>query len=208
MDSAFFNFAERIEISKLDRSDVEAMVLRPMELLRVQLHDSRRIVNRIQRETAGLPNYVQYYCSILLQQLEKKDKTSISVGDLDVVFYDRSFRNFVFETFTRNTELLEQAVAYALVIQDLGHARARTFDLEEIDAILRKDGLTLTYRQLEQSTRHLELAGVLNETGGSEYQFAVPLFTRMLHEKGNVEFAYRKLREQILGRDLLHQESR
>jgi hypothetical protein len=200
--SPFYNMGATIRLGRLTRSEVEHMVLAPMERLRIEFQDRDGVVNRIYRETAGLPNYVQFYCKALLEQLDEQRRRTIREDDLRSVFENREFRDFVLDTFISNTEPLERALVYALVAENEG-LNGRRFSQRLMDQILKKRKLALKYERLDRACRNLEVAGVFNQDK-KDFEFAAPLFQHMLRETRDVEFLFEKAREEILSkRELL-----
>lgn len=198
----FYNLATRVHLSRLKRVDVKHMVLGPLERLRIGIQNPEGIVNRITRETAGLPNYVQFFCKTLLEQLEEKGGDTITEDDLSSVYENHEFRDFVLDTFMSNTEPLEQALIYALVAEGYSPTRQRTFSQRAMDGFLKKRKIDLKYQLLDRACRNLEIAGVFNQVG-KDFEFAVPLFQRMLREARDVDFLFDKTREEILSARML-----
>lgn len=201
--SPFFNLATPIHLGRLKRSDVSHMVLTPLERLRVEVRNREGVVSRIIRETAGLPNYVQFYCKTVLEQLDEQGVSILSEDDLHFVYENDEFRNFVLDTFTSNTEVLERALVYALVAADSGGG-LRTIPITQraMDELLKSRRLSLTYEQLDRTCRNLEMAGVFNRVG-KDFEFAVPLFQSMLHQTRDVDFLFEKAREEILAEKII-----
>ena len=200
--SPFFNLAETINLGSLNRSEVRQMIVAPMERLRITIQNRENVINRINRETAGLPNYVQFYCKTLLEQLDEEGREVITEDDLQVVYENREFRNFVLDTFMSNTEAVERALVYALVAVDDHPVGQSVFSQRSMDDVLKTRKLILTYEQLDQACRNLAVAGVFNEVG-RDFEFAAPLFQHMLRQTRDVEFLFDKTREEILGAKLL-----
>lgn len=197
------HMVDTINLGKLKYDDVSIMVTQPMEKLRITIKGRDSVVNRIYRETAGLPNYVQFYCSTLLEQLDSHKDTILSEEDLAAVYEDHEFRDFIVETFMTNTEPVEQAMIFAM-IQEGGDAFSqRSFSMKTINGFLKKHKLDLTLEQLDTTLHNLEVAGVINNIG-QDYEFSVPLLVRLLRSARNVEFMLEKLREQILAEKLLN----
>ena len=71
-----------------------------------------------------------------------------------------------------------------------------------MDSFLKKRKLDLKYEHLDRACRNLEVAGVFNQAG-RDFEFAVPLFQRMLRETRDVDFLFEKTREEILTAKLL-----
>ncbi len=200
--SPFFNLAETINLGRLKRSEVRQMIVVPMERLRIGIQNRENVINRINRETAGLPNYVQFYCKTLLEQLDEEEREAITEDDLQFVYENREFRNFVLDTFMSNTEPVERALVYALVASDAQPVGQSIFSQRSMDDVLKKRKLKLTYEQLDQACRNLAVAGVFNEVG-RDFEFAAPLFQHMLRQTRDVDFLFDKTREEILGAKLL-----
>ena len=195
--SPFFNMVTRVDLRELQRSDVKRMVVAPMERLRISIQNQQGVVNRIYRETAGLPNYVQFYCKTLLEQLDEEGRDTITEDDLGAVYEDREFRNFILDTFMSNTEPLEQAIVYALTAEDQSPTRRQSFSQRTMDVLLKKRKLSLRYERLDRACRNLEVAGIFNGVG-KDFEFAAPLLQRMLREARDVDFLFEKAREEIL----------
>jgi hypothetical protein len=195
--SPFFNMITRVDLGKLGRSDVRYMVVAPMERLRINIQNQHGVVSRIYRETAGLPNYVQFYCKTLLEQLDEEGRDTITEDDLGSVYENREFRNFILDTFMSNTEPLERALVYALVAQDPSPDNQRSFSQRAMDGFLKKRNLNIKYELLDRACKSLEVAGVFNEVG-RDFEFAVPLLKRMLQETRDVDFLFEKAREEFM----------
>ncbi|MCP4626263.1 MAG: hypothetical protein GY850_22550, partial [bacterium] len=200
--SPFFNLAAEVRLGRLKLVDVKHMVLGPLERLRITIQNREGVVNRINRETAGLPNYVQFYCKTLLEHLDDEGRDTIIEDDLSSVYDNREFRDFVLDTFMSNTESLERALVYALAAEDRSPGKQQRFSQRMMDSLLKKRKLDLKYEYLDRACRSLEVAGVFNQVG-RDFEFAVPLFQRMLHETRDVDFLFEKTREEILTAKLL-----
>ena len=74
------------------------------------------IINRIYSETAAQPNLIQFYCSILVERLDRDGSRSISPESLFDVYGNDDFRAFVLSTFMDNTTHLEKAIVFAVMV--------------------------------------------------------------------------------------------
>jgi len=200
--SPLYNMVEPINLGKLPYQDVFAMVTQPMERLRITFRNRDSIINRIYRETAGLPNYVQFYCSTLLEQLDARNDSLLTEDDLGSVYENLEFRDFILETFMANTEPVEQAAVFSMIVEGNDVVGQNRYSMRAIDGFLKKHKLNLRLEQLETVLRNLEVAGVINHVG-QDYEFSVPLLIRLLRSSRNVEFLLEKRREQILAEKLL-----
>ncbi len=186
----------------MTRPDVKGMVLGPMEKLHVTIQNPEGVVSRIYRETAGMPNYVQFYCKALLEQLDEDNRDRITEADLGSVYENREFRDFVLDTFISNTEPIERALVYALSAENDGRPGNSLSSQRDMDSYLKKRKVVLRYDQLDRACRNLEVAGVFNQVG-RDFEFAVPLFQRMLRQTRDVNFLFDKTREELVAEKLL-----
>ncbi len=201
--SPFFNsLAKPINLGEFKRSDVQALVMQPLGRLRVTVRNPEGVVNRIVRETGGLPNYVQYYCKIMVEHLDEEKRDEITEDDLGLVYDNREFRQFVLEAFWRNTEPLERALIYLMINNSRKHLREASFSEEDIDRLFDENGLSISLDELTTALSHLDVAGVLKRVGRN-YEFAVPLLHQMLRETRDVEFLFQKTRGEILAARML-----
>ncbi len=199
---SLYHMVDTMNLGKLKYDDVYNMVTQPMEKLRITVKSRESVVNRIYRETAGLPNYVQFYCNTLLDQLDARKESILSEEDLAAVYEDHEFRDFVLETFMANTEPVEQAMVFAMISEGGNPVGQRSYSMKMINGFLKKHKLDLTLEQLGANLHNLEVAGVIVQVG-QDYEFSVPLLIRLLRSARNVEFMLEKLREQILAERLL-----
>ncbi len=199
---SLYHMVDTINLGKLKYDDVYKMVTLPMEKLRISFQNREGVVNRIYRETAGLPNYVQFYCSTLLNQLDARKDNVLREEDLAGVYEDREFRDFILETFMKNTEPVEQAMVFAMILEGGNTISQKSFSMKTINGFLMKHKLVLTLDQLDSILHKLEIAGVIDQVG-QDYEFSIPLLIKLLRSSRNVEFMLEKLREQILDERLL-----
>jgi predicted Zn-dependent protease with MMP-like domain len=201
VQSPFFNLMTPVRLGRLPEEAVRQMVLAPMERLGLTVEDRDEIVRRINRETAGLPNYIQFYCKTLLRNLQKKEVAMIQVSDLQVVHENMAFRNFILNTFMSNTDSLERAVVYALVAEGEEIA-AQSFTEKMIQGVLKQRNFSAQFEQIDRAARNLEMAGVFNRVG-ADYEFAVPLFQHILRQTRDVEFLFERTKEALQTENIL-----
>ncbi len=191
-DTPFYNLGETLRLDALDRMEVKQMVELPLDQLRVKLVGRDQIVQRIYHETAGMPNLVQFYCQTLLEQLDREGgkNNQVSVESLRYVYENANFRDFVIETFIRNSLPLERAIVFGMI----GANRDRvtySFSQGDIDTEMRKSGLRMRFSDLDEACGNLVTAGILRQSG-KQYTFSIPLFARMLRVNYPVEFVFEK----------------
>jgi hypothetical protein len=192
LESPLYNFARPIRLKEFSREQAAAMILGPLEKLGVQFERRNDVVNRIFDETAGQPNLVQFYCSILVERLDREGKRSISPESLFDVYGNEDFRAFVLSTFMDNTTNLEKAIVFA-VMADVGPENP--FGVKAMDAALERRGVEIPLSDLDLACRNLELAGTFT-LRGPLYRFATPVFPRMLSENYDVDYLFRKVLQE------------
>jgi len=194
LDSPFYNFAQEIRLNEFTRQQARELIVTPMENLRVHFHGEDEVVNRIYAETAGHPNLIQYYCMILLRRLDETGTREIGPENLFDVYSDEGFTSHLLTSFMQNTENREKALIYAILIsaEDAG---SKGFGLEEIDAILRKGGIILQQNAIDEACNLLSLAGIIHRKG-REYFFTSPVFSKVLNQKYDLGYLFRKVKEE------------
>ncbi len=194
LDSPFYNFAQEIRLSEFTRRQALDLVVTPMENLRVRIQNKDEVVGRIYEETAGQPNLIQYYCMILLRQLDRTGQREISPESLINVYSDEGFKSHLLTSFMQNTENRDKALVYA-VLMSLAKTQSRGFSHPFIDAALRKRGIVLLQDDIDEACNVLMLAGVLHRKG-KEYFFTSPVFTKVLQQTYDLDYLFRKVKEE------------
>jgi hypothetical protein len=192
LDSPLYNFAKPVRLKEFNREQTAEMVLGPLDKLHVHLERRTEVVDRIYEETAGQPNLVQFYCSILVEQLDRQGSRSVSPDSLFDVYSNEDFRAFILSTFMDNTSNLEKAIVFAVMAE---MKEERAFDLGEIDAALAARDLEIPLSDLDHACRNLELAGTFTQRG-AQYHFATPVFPRVLNESYDVRFLFHKVQHE------------
>ena len=196
LDSPFYNFAQEIRLSEFTRQQARDLIVTPMENLKVRFHDQEEVINRIYEETAGQPNLIQYYCLILLRHLDQTGRREIGPEDLIDVYSDEGFTSHLLTSFMQNTENREKALIYAILMAaEAGGPKG--FGQEEIDSRLRKGGLVLQQKDIDDACNVLMLAGVMHRKG-KDFYFTSPVFTKVLQQTYDLNYLFRKLKEEGL----------
>ncbi|RPI58592.1 MAG: ATP-binding protein [Chloroflexi bacterium] len=196
LDSPFYNFAQEIRLSEFTRRQAQDLILTPMENLRVRIRNKEEVVGRIYEETAGQPNLIQYYCTILLRQLDLVGKREVGPESLIDVYADEGFKSHLLTSFMQNTENREKALVYAVLMAS-EEPRSKGFSPAFLDAALRKRGIVLPQDEIDEATSVLALAGVLHHKG-REFFFTSPVFTKVLHQSYDLDYLFRKVKEEGL----------
>jgi hypothetical protein len=193
LDSPFYNFAQEIRLNEFSRQQAHELILTPMENLRVRIRSQEEVVGRIFDETAGHPNLIQYYCTILLRRLDQTGEREISPDSLIDVYNDEGFTSHLLSSFMQNTENREKSLVYALLKTPDNEKGGYT--LEAIDEVLRQGGILLPVEDIDEACQVLTLAGVIHRKG-QEYFFRSPVFTKVLRQAYDLDFLFRKVKEE------------
>ena len=94
----------------------------------------------------------------------------------------------------QNTENREKALVYAL-LATYPEKPQRGFSQETMDEALRKGGVLLLQGDIDEACNVLTLAGVIHRKG-REFYFASPVFTRVLQETYDLDYLFRKVKEE------------
>jgi hypothetical protein len=194
LDSPFYNFAQEIRLSEFTRQQAKQLIVTPMENLGVHFRNRDEVVKRIYDETAGHPNLIQYYCLILLRRLDQTGEREINPKSLIDIYSDEGFTSHLLTSFMQNTENREKALIYSIMISG-DDAGSKGFGQESIDAILRKEGIVLKQKEIDEACNVLTLAGVIHRKG-KEYYFTSPVFTKVLQHSYDLKYLFRKVKEE------------
>jgi len=192
LDSPLYNFARPVRLKEFSREQAAAMIIDPLEKLGVHFERRNDVVNRIFDETAGQPNLIQFYCSILVEHLDRQGSRTILPESLFDVYGNDDFRAFVLSTFMDNTTHLEKAIVFAIMAEG---ETERPFSVQAIDSALERRGLEVPLSDLDHACRNLELAGTFTSRG-PHFRFATPVFPRMLGENYDVGYLFRKIQQE------------
>jgi len=194
LDSPFYNFAQEVRLSEFTRKQAHELIVTPLENLRVRIKDKEKIVGRIYEETAGQPNLIQYYCTILLRQLDRTGQREINPGSLIDVYSDEGFKSHLLTAFMQNTENRDKALVYA-VLMGSHDCPSPEFTHPTIDAALRQRGIVLPQDDIDDACNVLTLAGVIHRKG-QVYSFTSPVFTKVLQQSYDLDYLFRKIKEE------------
>jgi hypothetical protein len=194
LDSPFYNFTQEIRLSEFTRQQARQLIVTPMENLRVRFRNEEQVISRIYEETAGHPNLIQYYCLILLRNLDQTGGREISPKSLIDVYSDEGFTSHLLTSFMQNTENREKALIYALMISSK-NAGSKGFTQEKIDTVLREQGILLPQKDIDEACNVLTLAGVIHRKG-KEFFFTSPVFTKVLQQTYDLDYLFRKVKDE------------
>lgn len=195
-DSPFYRFAQEVRLSEFTWKQAHDMIITPMENLRIRFKNKDEIVGRIYEETAGHPNLIQYYCLILLRCLDQTGEREISPDKLIDIYRDEGFKSHLLTSFLLNTQNREKALIYAL-LQKTDEDQLRSFSQTHIDATLKKQGVVLPQRELDEACNMLILSGILHRKA-RDYSFTSPVFVKVLQQTYDLKYLIGKIKEEGL----------
>jgi hypothetical protein len=131
---------------------------------------------------------------ILLRRLDRTGQREISPESLIDVYSDEGFKSHLLTAFMQNTENREKALVYAVLTALKGHP-SEGFADPFIDAALRKRGILLRQDDIDEACGVLALAGIIHRKG-REYFFTSPVFTKVLLQTYDLEYLFRKVKEE------------
>ena len=188
-----YNFGESLLLGPLERDAVEEMIRLPLEHLRIKLETREEIVSRVYQETAGLPNLVQFYCQILIEQVDRQGTDTITIADFPIVHRDDRLRDLILSNFMKNALPLERAIVFAVV--DAKDNLWQSFTLRDVDAQLSRRRLFLRSYQLDEACRNLVGANIFRQEG-RQYSFQLPLFVQMLADHYELDYMFEQARRE------------
>ncbi len=194
LDSPFFNFAQEMRLNEFTKRQANDLIVTPMENLGVHFRNRNEVVGRIYEETAGHPNLIQYYCMILLEQLDQTGEREITPDSLIDIYVDEGFKSHLLISFMQNTRNREKALIYAL-LKDAGESWLHGFSQADMDAALQEQGLVLPENDIDEICNVLILAGVLHRKG-KVYSFTSPVFARVLQQAYDLDYLLKKVKEE------------
>lgn len=188
VETPLFNFVTELPLSNMSRDETRRLITVPMQNMGVSIGREGDVISQIFEETAGHPNFVQYYCYSLVQLMDREGRRQVGPNDLALLYEDQEFERYVFRTFSSNTTELEKAIIYSLVNRE-------QFTARDIDVALKKRKVRrVTGQQLEQACDSLRMAGILDKQGQS-FHFATPILPRMLREHYDVDYLFTRAKE-------------
>lgn len=191
----FSNILTPVWLKPFSLSTVEQMVLIPFKQLGIGVEKPSQFVRCIYEETAGLPNYIQYYCRTLLQVAADSPHKTLSVDDIHKVHEDDRYKGFLLNAFMSNTDLIEQAIVYALIIEGIERVERQEMS-GTVSRILSQRHLDLSKEQINNACQNLRMSGVFAQEE-TAYAFAIEHFTATLQQERDVAFLFERAREAL-----------
>ena len=181
--SPFYRGFEPLPLGTFSERETENLVLGPMKSLGVQFENEQSIVTRIQDDTRGHPHLVQYYCSELINQLERNETLTVKLSDLSAIYVSNGLKEETYNDFRDNLLSQDKLLVYVLLLSFPD--TKETFTQEEMFGSLRRQGIGLSNEEIDRTCDRLVLAGVFIRDG-NKYGFALPILSAILRKNYNL----------------------
>jgi hypothetical protein len=190
--SPLFNLVTPITLGNLSQKDTRQLITVPLSNMGVTIKRPDDFIAQIYHETAGHPNIVQFYCSTLVQIVDRAGCRMVSSEDLALVERDPEFERFIFRSFYANTNHLEKAIVFALV------GGCQRFTPEELQKVMAQRGVYVTGEHILRACDHLRVAGIFErgQDNSRTYMFAIPVLTRLLKEFYDIDALFEDSRKE------------
>lgn len=191
--SPLFNFCKEILVGRLERDNVEELILQPMRQLDIDLLQPQEMVDQVMEITSGHPNLVQWICGALIETINRESTRTLTLEHLGRVAAMPAFLDRYMETVWGSSNVLEKLVT--LIIED-GEERV---SLEQLHNRLVGLGLPTDLRTLNVALRNLTMRSLL-EPVGAGYRFAIKSFPAIARRRQPASATIGLLIEEVLSR--------
>jgi hypothetical protein len=183
--SPFYLSFEQLDLLPFRIDETADVVLQPMRSLRVQIENEGQLVSRIQFDTRGHPQLVQYYCLELIKELDRQNIRILNQTACSNIYASEGFKNLIINAFRDNVGIEDKVLVYALL--NTFPENRETFTQEEMYGAIKRHHCNFLADDIDRSCGRLLMAGVFIREG-LRYQFAIPAFPRVL--KANYDVNY------------------
>jgi starch synthase len=171
-----YNFTTRKLLPPLDLQEVEELVTRPMEDLRVELTDPRLISQKIFDFSNGHPAVVQYLCGNLLERIHLQKRRYILPDDVDHLTHDRRLiQDGLINLY------LERAGNLERIITVLMATTTGPINLNTVQAALLARGMEVPDHIVTNTLTALVEIRSIFANDGLDYVYAVRTIQNVLH---------------------------
>lgn len=199
----FVNMAEPMRLLMLSKSDVGSFITTPLSLLG-QPEDTDEIVRLVWSNTGGHPLFLQQLGLYMFQEIATNDTAKpLDVArrafseDLHIVF-----RESIDSLFNRSTPPIARLVFLEAVnsAPSAEEVVGRSFGCEDIDRILKQQGIHCEMTGLNKILDTLEMFGLLVRTHADSQKYMVvsPLIHKYISSTDRASWVTKKLREETI----------
>ncbi|UCH95041.1 MAG: orc1/cdc6 family replication initiation protein [Candidatus Aminicenantes bacterium] len=195
--STFFKkMFEYIELGPFTKKDLTDLVLTPMTQLRIQIKQQDEVVERIYKETGGIPQLAQYYCLDLIDQLDSQETHQVTPDNLSGIQKKTEFKNLVLGSFQSGIDAEDRCLVYALLTTIPVERDAESFTQQEMSNALNKCGLSFSPEKIDQICDRLSLCGIMTNEN-DKYRFSIPFFPRVLRMSG-LDYLFSEAKKEMV----------
>ena len=218
--SALFNMLESIELSSMERDSAHDLITEPLKEIYEVSGDAS---NQIFMQTGGYPNFIQFCCQVLIEEMLPNERI-IRKDDVDAVTSTTRFSEHVTEVYLQNLDDKTKFVLYLMMChydKKLGqividNVKRRQLDEHsqyvnaihtqeignkftpyEIRDLLEKYDVKLDDNDLNFIMKKLVLACILKRQENTRYTFVLPNLALLLVQHVEVELATVNFLEKI-----------
>ena len=192
--SPFFKYFEPISIKQLDDEAASRLILEPLHDLGIKIVNRNIFSKRIMSITSNHPHFIQFFCSKLIEIVNKKNINELSTDDVVQVESMDEYYHFLVDTLIVNTDEFQQLIVYEMIDADL-------FDERDIlESFKRKFNLDLSLMSIQKDCIELELANILTMEN-KKYKFSYPALPNILKTGYNLEFKKNRLVTEIISKE-------
>jgi Cdc6-like AAA superfamily ATPase len=189
-NSSLFNFPEPIILPYLNRKEIDEIIMRPMEMLGIQLEDSTSVLDSVWVLTSGHPNLTQYIGRALVNAANDRQDRVIRRQDVEGLQTDSIFAQFYFDTIWGATSPLERLITLLVP--------AAEFTIREVENTLAEAGLEVPPVEVDAALEMLLIYSVLKRTG-KKYYLVPQAFHSLLEWNYDRERFIRQETEKYVG---------
>jgi starch synthase len=178
-NSPLFNSANKIILGPLQYAEIEKLIEVPMKARKIELVQRNDIVKKIAEVSGGHPNIIQRLCTLLIINMNEKNKHSITLEDIEIAINEPKFRREDFlETYWEKATPLEKIITI-LLAETPSENRATTIR----KGITDRCKLNVQKNEIDDALQRLvELRSILEETVDG-YKFRVKSFPVMVGDE-------------------------
>ncbi len=173
--SPFQNFLEVQKLGNLDHKSAYRLVKEPLAEVGIGFDDEHMQISKLLGITSTHPNFIQIFCSELVNTLNQLNKRTINNEDIDEIAGGHAFRTGILNTFSQNLTDFEKFVLLMLVDRH----RIRP---EDITGVLDEWDTPVKPEEVQDMLDHFLLTSVL-EKKDKYYYFAYPYLPVVVKEE-------------------------
>lgn len=183
-----------INLGPFEKGDVEEIVRLPARSLHLRIENETAFIARLHADTRGHPYLIQHCCVELMKQLESEGSRVLNLARLDGIYASDGFKTLILRSFMDNVAIRDKLLVYALLKTFPGDKVEYTES--EIYGALSKQHAPHSVEEIDRVCQRLMMSSVLVRNG-SKYQFAFPVFPRVLRANHDLDHLLSVAKKEI-----------